>query len=273
MLLPMIVGLGLGGCTAPPTNPSFPLTVAESREAIAEMKEDPRPLERPVVVVGGYLDPGIAAQRVGEKLAKMTTNPENIAAVTFFSNATFETSRERLIREVMTEFPSDDPEWTTEVDIIAISMGGLVTRYAMLENGDGLPRLRVARMFGIAVPHKGARLAELPTTDQRQKDMRKGSDFLEFLNGTQDYEPYVLYSYARLGDTIVGIENVTLDGESVWWVPNKPFEGAHLQAQHDPRFLADIARRLRGEDPFATDPPAPLPEEEPEGSTRQASLD
>ena len=36
-------------------------------------------------------------------------------------------------------------------------------------------------------------------------------------------------------------------------------QGAHLMASKDPRIVADIARRLRGEPPFATTPAEPLP--------------
>jgi hypothetical protein len=36
-------------------------------------------------------------------------------------------------------------------------------------------------------------------------------------------------------------------------------QGAHLAAHTDPRLLADIARRLRNETPFTTEPRTPLP--------------
>jgi hypothetical protein len=42
-------------------------------------------------------------------------------------------------------------------------------------------------------------------------------------------------------------------------VPGKPFQDAHLMAMADPRIIADVARRLRGEPPLTSDPPEPLP--------------
>jgi hypothetical protein len=42
-------------------------------------------------------------------------------------------------------------------------------------------------------------------------------------------------------------------------VPGELGQSDHLTVQEDPRILADIARRLRGEEPFTHAPPAPLP--------------
>ena len=91
--------------------------------------------------------------------------------------------------------------------------------------------------------------------------MRPGSEFLAELDADLAGARYVLYSYARLGDMIVWVENAAPPGLHPWWVANAPFSFAHLSAADDPRFLADIARHLRGEAPFSTEPPADLPGE------------
>ena len=100
---------------------------------------------------------------------------------------------------------------------------------------------------------------QVPTWDKRKIDMRPGSDFLAALDADRAPGDYELLAYTRLGDLIVGAENAAPPGEEAWWVANPPLSFAHLGAANDPRILADIARRLRGEEPISTSPPSPLP--------------
>jgi hypothetical protein len=86
--------------------------------------------------------------------------------------------------------------------------------------------------------------------------MRRGSAFLAELDDQLASASYELYTYARLGDMIVGVENAAPPGMDPWWVANPPLGLAHLGAPHDPRILADILRRLRGEPALATRPAA-----------------
>ena len=72
-------------------------------------------------------------------------------------------------------------------------------------------------------------------------------------------ERAVVHPDARIGDTMVGEENTAPPGQVAWWVPNRAFEPAHLLAFGDPRIHADILRRLRGEQPYTTEPRAPWP--------------
>jgi hypothetical protein len=75
--------------------------------------------------------------------------------------------------------------------------------------------------------------------------------------------PYPLYTYVRLGDKQVGEANAAPAGMTPWWVSNEDWDDAHGDARHDPRILADIARRLRGESPLALNPPALFPVQAP----------
>ena len=100
-------------------------------------------------------------------------------------------------------------------------------------------------------------MAFLPTFDARVKDMREGSSFLARLN---DLPPeYPIFAYARLNDGIVNEANAGAGEAPAWWVV-PPIGLSHVMAGYDRRILADIARRLRGEEPFTTAPPAPLPD-------------
>jgi len=58
------------------------------------------------------------------------------------------------------------------------------------------------------------------------------------------------------GDTVVGPQYAAPTGRTAWWVPNPPGELAHVGAMTDPRILSDVLRRLRGEKPWTTHPPA-----------------
>lgn len=250
--------LCLVGC-ASRSNPSFPLTMAEAKATLRQMREDPRPLERPVVVVAGLLDPGFDVQRIAGSLRRVSTGDDMVTSVTFMSLTTdsFDGCRDYLIERVEQAFGTTRTRDTIEVDVIGFSMGGLVARHASRPRSDGGKRLAIRRLFTISTPHCGARLAELPTLDQRTIDMRADSDFLAALNEALADADYELFCYTRLGDWIVGVENAAPPGRTAWWVPSPPMSFAHLGAATDARILADIARRLRGEAPLTTEPPTP----------------
>ncbi len=250
----MLCGCGWSGAV----NPSFDVSVDDAQRALCEMELDKRVLARPVVVAGGYYDPGTGVHEVAERLRGVVENPEDVIEIAFLTTGSFETARARVIERVEGAFDSGKGDETVEVDVVGISMGGLVARYAAIENGGAHKRLRIRRLFTISTPHRGADLAALPTLDEKQLGMREGSVFLSALYAASvDYE---IIPYARLGDVIVGVENCAPDGVTPIWVANRFLEPAHIAAQDDPRFSADIARRLRGEASFATEPRAALPE-------------
>ncbi|MHC4990923.1 MAG: lipase family alpha/beta hydrolase [Planctomycetota bacterium] len=248
------------GCSADePLNPSFPLTMADAQEAMREMRDEPVPLQRPLVIAGGIHDPGFAPAGLRRRLGAVTNGDHPIIEVSFLGEWTFDACRSRLIRAVDAAMPSDDPQQTIEVDVVAFSMGGLVARYAARPCDDGGPALCINRLFTIASPHRGAPVANLPTFDARAIDMRPESEFLQELDETEATTGYQLFSYVRLGDSVVGEENAAPPGRKAWWVANPPFSFAHLWASSDARILADIARRLRGEEPYSMLPAAPAP--------------
>lgn len=275
LLLALPALLATSGCgLSQSLNLSFPVELSEARTALEEMEETPRKLQRPVIVLSGFMGPGWLAQSIECKLKTMTDGGE-FETASFFFKSTFESCRDHLIEAVDEAFPSDDPNWTTEVDVIAISMGGLVARYAAIEppadpenggNGDASQttkrRLRIARLFTIGSPHRGAKMAKLPTFDSKQIAMRPGSPFVKMLNDAWHERSYELFPYVRIGDLVVGEENAAPPGELPWWVSNKFLESAHVGAHGDERILADIARRLRGEQPLTRYPPQPFPSDE-----------
>ena len=274
LILPAVSLLSLA-CAGGPANPSFPLSVERAGVELKEMARTPKPLPRPVVIVGGYLDVGIAPAALKARL-KPLIKDERIVTVPLPFCATFDDCREDVIAAVERAYPSDDPDWTTEVDVIGISMGGLAARHAAApqarqsgeKEGRHAKRLRIARLFTLSTPHRGALLAGLPTFHKLMLDMRRGSSFLQALNASTAIETggdsteasYPIYAYVRRHDAWIGESNAAPPGwTAAWWVPNQPFQDAHVGCCTDPRIVADVARRLRGETPFTLNPPAPLP--------------
>ena len=255
----------LPGCLSDfQTNPSFAISNKAASQLLDEHRNDPGTLQRPVVVLGGFKDPGFVANSVAAKLRRVFEDGGNIIAISFLGNNSFDSCRNRLLREVAAAFPSGFENETIEVDVIGISMGGLVARHSARElfdeNGNPQPRLRIKRLFTIGTPHQGAKLAGLPTFDKRQRDMRAGSNFLETLNADATSQDFEIVTYARLGDAIVGVANSAMPGKVPWWVPSRPFMPSHLTVASDSRILADIVLRLRGDDPLTGSEPTPLPD-------------
>jgi surfactin synthase thioesterase subunit len=256
----IICAVGVGCSADRPLNPSFPVPLAEAKAMLRQMQNDPKQLERPVVVAGGIHDPGLVADRVARSIRRTTLPDDLVTTVSFFGpgKGTFDECRDHLIESVEGAFGPTGSQVTVEVDVIGFSMGGLVARHAARSRDDGGKQLNIRRLFTISAPHRGARMAGLPTLDRRALDMRSGSEFLAALDEELSRAPYELYAYARLGDMIVGEENAAPPGRHPWWVSNPPFGLAHLGAPHDPRIMADILRRLRGEAPLAILPAAAL---------------
>ena len=157
-----VVIVAVGGCAARAKegNPSFPVTLEEARADLARMAKGPRPTTRPIVVLGGFADPGVGAWVVGGELRKYLPPDATVVCVSFTFCNSFDACRDRVIEAVDRAALSDDPQRTAEVDVVGLSMGGLVGRYsAAFARSDGR-RLRVHTLFTAASPHTGALRAE-----------------------------------------------------------------------------------------------------------------
>jgi hypothetical protein len=243
------------GCASKPKegNPSFPVTIGQAREDLARMAKDPKPLARPIVLLGGYADPGIGGLAVGSEFRKYLPADAKLVTVSFTFCGSFESCRRRVLDVVKREVGD------VEVDVIGLSMGGLVGRYCAAQDD---PPLRVHTLFTISSPHTGALRAEQwPQLSQLQADMTAGSAFYQSLQAKERAVGmrYEVVPYVWLGDTVVGPQNAAPLGWVAWWVPNVPGEFTHIGAMRDPRIMADVLRRLRGEKPWTTEPAAPLP--------------
>lgn len=262
-LLGVAVALGcLHACAAGPVNPSFSADRDAAKAVIKQVMADPQPFDRPVLVFAGWADP-LFVNNYWSKQVRRATGEKQVRGFSFIFKQDFDLCRNYVIEAVDEAWPSDDPDWTTEVDVIAFSMGGLVARYTAAPRltERGTPRrLRIRNLYTISTPHLGASMSWVPTFDRRVRDMRSGSPFLVHLDEHLAEAEYTLIPYTRLGDPIVGEINTAPPGATPWWVATPPLHRAHQEAYRDPRIRADILLRLRGETPLTTTPPAPLPD-------------
>ncbi len=198
---------------------------------------------------------------VRSRLASHFPKDAPIISVGLLGLSTQDEARDRVVKAVEEAFGRGEAGWTVEVDVIGYSMGGIVARHAALARDDGGTRLRIARLFTLASPHRGTELADkIPALDDLLVSIRPASAELMRLDAALPDAEYRIYPYCRLGDEIVGEPNTAPPGEIAWWVQNLPLQLAHADIYKDPRIMADIMRRLRGEEPIATEPRAELPE-------------
>ncbi len=248
------------GCSS--VNPSFELSRSEARSDLRAMAKDPAPAARPVLVLGGYLDPGLLTESLGADLSEVLEDGP-VVTVSFSMTADFESCRARVLAALASEYPEllgdDNSLETVPIDVVGISMGGLVARYMAMDGHDSGKRLNIQRLFTVSTSHQGATWAMLPSANAKQTKMRPGSAFLADLNSAANTPGYAVYCYVRLRDSIVGPGRAALPGQNAWWVDSPAWQSPHLGAPSDSRIVADIARRLRGEQAYATLPAAALP--------------
>lgn len=260
-------GCSVGG----EVNPSFPLTVKQAKSDILLMRDDPVRLQRPVVVLGGWGDvTGYPPAHLAKQL-RLATGDERVISIGFGMCNTFDACRDRVLKRVAAEFPPDAEGQAVEFDVIGFSMGGLVARYSAVppevppevspEEAEALAPIKIARLFTISTPHRGAVLAKAIAPGPLAMDMRAGSGFLKQLDQALDQADYPVFPYVRLGDAIVGASRAAPHGQTPWWLPARPFSSSHIDAYRDPRLIAELARRLRGEEAYTTEPATPVPGE------------
>src|SRR3990170_792798 len=86
-------------CAPLQVNPSFPVTLDQAKQDLKKMRAFPRPLARPVVVLGGYMDPGFGSGYLAE-LLKKATGDERVLEVSFFFAGSFDETRDAVIQAV-----------------------------------------------------------------------------------------------------------------------------------------------------------------------------
>ncbi|MEO0629987.1 MAG: hypothetical protein AAFY46_04575 [Planctomycetota bacterium] len=249
------------GCTVNRSieNPAFPVTMAEAKEDIDRMQANPVTLERPVVVLAGYRAWPMLAQGVRYKLMGMTSGESSdFLPISYTFQGDIEKIAGIVTRRIDERWPSGPSEETIEVDIVGISMGGLVARVASLPMGE-LPggdetrnkRLKIGTLYTMGTPHLGAILANRIRPDKAARSMQPGSEFMQYVNARVGEHDFEIVPYAHLNDTWVGATNTAPPGQQPIWTGGTKIM-SHFSITTDDRIMADLARRLRGEAPTAS---------------------
>lgn len=243
----------LAGCfTLDMPNPNFAHSSREIWDEWHRLRQDPRPLDRPVVVLNGYRGTMLRGLNLGADLAKLTSQDrQDFLVISYPLASDIPTVARRVIDAVNARWPSPHPNHTIEVDVVGFSMGGLVARYAGAPTAHtGFERhLHMNRLFTLATPHRGARGAVL-AVDNAVAQMTPGAVFLSDLDECLHSCTFEIVPYAHTNDRIVGARNAAPPGqEPIWTAGTSLF--SHFAITTNRRVLVDIARRLRGEAPLA----------------------
>lgn len=246
----------LSGCmTVGPENPAFAIDRAEAKADLERMKAEPAELDRPVVVLNGWRSPHVLGAALKASVRDRTSGDDaDFATISYTLSGSIPGAAAQAVRSVEGRWPSDDPERTVEVDVVAISMGGLVARLAAMP-ADDRKRLNIRRLYTLNTPHQGARLASWIAIDPASFAMKPGSAFLADLDAAD--RGYELIAYTQLNDTWVGATRAAPTGEQPIWARGTAVL-SHFTIRSNPQILSDLSRRLRGEPPIAepSEPPS-----------------
>ncbi len=240
--------LNAGGCSSAQTiGLTLDMPMDRVRQIQNRMQAEPVDPARPIVVLGGWRAWRPSAGGLARRIRKNVGGPHSkIIDISFPFYNDLDAMAEHVIAEIDRRWPSDDPERTTQVDVIGVSMGGLVARRAAMLEGR---KLNIKRLFTIGTPHRGAKLARFITVDKPSADMKPGSVFLGLLDQGLEGKDYELICYARDTDDWVGTTNSAPVGFDLIVTPG-PMLLSHQTITTDARMITDIASRLRGEFPL-----------------------
>ena len=230
-------------------NPHFHLEDTELDADMARMAREPVALTRPVVILGGWHSPGLANWGVESVLRPHTSGQEqDFLSITYPLRFTLRSAADAAARLMRSR-----GWWDRELDLIGVSMGGVIAR-GLAADAFGHGPLNVKRIITIATPNRGAKIARNLLIDKAAWDLRPASEFIARLNGPRSGDGPELICYGALRDWWIGARNTAPPGMHPHWVDVAPGMGrlcSHFAINHDRRVLADIARRLRAEEPIA----------------------
>jgi pimeloyl-ACP methyl ester carboxylesterase len=217
-------------------------------------------LVRPLAVIGGWRSPPMMSNVLARRLSELTTgNRGDIFAMSYALSGSIEGAASRLRAKLIPWLAS---RCTNEVDIVAISMGGLVARHLAM-SGTWIARsdrFKIRRLFTIATPHQGASLARWFKLDLAAMSMTPGSARLRAMDAclaNADDHADELTCYVQRQDWYIGTWNAAPEGRELRWVHPPSFVGtcmSHFTAHQHKSIITDIALRLRGETPLAAEP-------------------
>ena len=238
-------------------NPDFPTDEPSLNEASSRLHAAPQGLERPLLVIGGYRSPQVLIAPIASRLRSLLKpQPSQFLAVT----VPLATSIAGAARTVSLALTAAGRQHET-FDVIGFSMGGLVARAMAAGMIPGIEPLRIARLFTLATPHRGAVVAKVVAPDSAAIDMTPGSPFLRSLDDALPQRTYDLHCYSYLRDWWVGTHNTAPEGFGLHWVDPAGLASrmlAHFTICRSRPVALDVALKLKGLKTLsvrATEPP------------------
>src|SRR4051794_12338106 len=95
----VLIALLVTGCAERPVNPSFAISNDQARAALHAMAAEPKQLDRPLVIVGGYEDPGLGGLIVQWQLDPLI-HDRRVVQVCLLTAGTFDDCREQIVAAV-----------------------------------------------------------------------------------------------------------------------------------------------------------------------------
>ncbi len=249
-------------------NPAVRTSPREVQAVIAHMRANPKPLSRPVLILNGYHGYAGLAYSHRDALREHTSKRNaDFLPVSYVSATSIVDAATRVLIAVQEKW-GDAQGKLPQLDVLGISMGGLVARWCAMSpearaklphsarqhgsrNGSTPPiSLNIARLFTFASPHRGAILADRIAPDDAGRAMKTNSQFVAALNAPEVMSGTnieTLVCYTQLRDALVGAKNTSPPGMHPCWVDGPPLF-SHFTAARNPIVFADVARQLRGEE-------------------------
>ena len=237
-------------------NPSFPVPADLLLAQGARLLANPIPHPRPVVILAGWHSPRLSSRGVESILRPLTSaREEDFLSIGYAMSTSIPAAARRTLAALR-----DRGLDGREIDVVGLSMGGVLAR-GLGAGLFGAPPVRIARLFTLASPHRGAILARAVRPDPAARDLRPGSTYLAEIDAAWPAFTAETIPYALLRDWWVGATRTAPPGMHPRWLdPVRPWTRAfsHFAINFDRRVLLDVALRLRGETPLSgpvTPPP------------------
>ncbi|MCX5688277.1 MAG: hypothetical protein NTV94_00540 [Planctomycetota bacterium] len=230
-------------------NPAFNVTPEAIQGLAAAARSSgftPTAPVRPLIILSGYHSPIIPALTLASSLRTLgAANRQNTLAISYFFAGRVETAAQQAMAAITRR------GWKHEsVDVIGMSMGGIVARLLAADHG-----LKVHRLFTLASPHRGAILTRWIKPDPAAYALSPGSPLLTRLDTCLPASIPELTCYALLRDWLVGAQQTSPVGHTSHWLDvdrtiARPI--SHFSITSDWRIVGDLALRLMGHTPWSS---------------------
>lgn len=213
------------------------------KRAVEQWARAPVPLPRPVIIHPGFMSPAFALDGFVRTLRRCATQVDGrVVRVPCHPLVPIRSLGTQLAERAEKLYEQGDGR----VDVIAHSMGGIVTREAARQ-GLGRTGLRIARLFCLSSPHRGAGFLAPYTPHPHARALSVRSRYLDELNEDPTSRDFEIHTFRLHRDLLISRESAHAVGHSHYdWPPLLRWLSTHAQAQWDLRFRAVVIGMLLG---------------------------